>query len=160
MLRSLVGSEMCIRDRLAGWLAGLLACWLACWLAGWLAGLLVGWLACWLAGCGCYGPKKQFEFFFENQFEKIQKILNLGTPRQRASQIENFQKILNLVPPWSPKAYIQRLRTCMFSSLGGTSLKKIRKFSNRYGVSGEQTASEIAPTQIWPKIQKSDLEMP
>ena len=113
-----------------------------------LAGLLAGW------------SKKESKFFFGqnlNSFlktnsKKIQKIFNLVPPRQRAYQIDFFQKILNLVPPWSPEAYIPSLRTLAYSGLGGTNLKIFRKFSNRCGVSGEQTGSEIAPTQIWPKI--------
>ena len=87
-------------------------------------------------------------------------MFNLGTPRQRASQIENFQKILNLVPPWSPEAYIPSLRTWVDSGLGGTNLKIFRKFSNWEGVSEWQTGSEFGPTQIWPKIRRLDFESP
>jgi hypothetical protein len=96
---------------------------------------LTGLITIWCQGCQLPGAGR-FEFFFENQFEKFQKILNLVPPRQRASQIENFQKILNLVPPWSPEAYIPSLRTWVDSGLGGTNLKIFRKFSNWYGVSG------------------------
>eukprot|EP00975_Prorocentrum_lima_P035706 7504349-Prorocentrum_lima.AAC.1 len=43
MTSSLVGSEMCIRDRV-GWLV---------WLAGCVAGWLAGWLAVWVGVCVC-----------------------------------------------------------------------------------------------------------
>ena len=100
---------------------------------------LTGLITIWCQGCQLPGAGR-FEFFFENQFEKFQKILNLVPPRQRASQIENFQKILNLVPPWSPEAYIPSLRTWGDSGLGGTNLNFFRKFSNWEGVSEWQTS--------------------
>ena len=53
----------------------------------------------------------EFKFFFENQFEKFWKIINLGTLCQRASQINNFLKIIKLGTPWSPESYIPSLRT-------------------------------------------------
>ena len=88
---------------------------------------LTGLITIWCQGCQIPGAGK-FEFFFENQFEKFHKILNLVPPRQRASQIEHFQKILNSVPPWSPEAYTPSLRTWVDSVLGGTNLKILRKF--------------------------------
>ena len=81
-------------------------------------------------------------------------MFNLGTPRQRASQIDFFQKFLNLATPWSPEAYISSLRTWGYSGLCGTNLKMFRKFSNWEGVSEWQTSSEFGPTQIWPQIRK------
>ena len=82
---------------------------------------LTGLIAIRCRGCQLPGDGK-FEVFFQNQFEKNQKVFKLVPPRQRASQIEHFQKILNVVPPWSPETYTPSLRTWVDSGLGGTDL--------------------------------------
>eukprot|EP00975_Prorocentrum_lima_P016264 3451098-Prorocentrum_lima.AAC.1 len=43
MTSSLVGSEMCIRDRMHAWMDG----WMDAWMDGWMDGCMDGWMDGW-----------------------------------------------------------------------------------------------------------------